>query len=77
MAAALSPMNRAVSKIAKRAEQRDPSVLRDTFVDSGIADVLDMVDHQERHSKLGPQTLKISSPVTVRNRSGKSVMARW
>ncbi|HKT03058.1 MAG TPA: hypothetical protein VJT31_26310 [Rugosimonospora sp.] len=53
MATALSQMNRAVSKIARRAEQRDPSILRETFVDSGIADILDMVDHQILYGRRG------------------------
>jgi hypothetical protein len=49
----LSPLNRALSRIPRRAEQRVTSQLRDTFVDSGIASVLDMVDHQVLYGRRG------------------------
>jgi hypothetical protein len=53
MAAGLSPFNRALGKIPRRAEQRDTSALRETFVDSGVAEVLDMVDHQVLYGRRG------------------------
>ncbi len=53
MTGSLSPLNRALSRIPRRAEQRVTSQLRDTFVDSGIATVLDMVDHQVLYGRRG------------------------
>jgi len=53
MAAALSPFNRALAKIPRRAEHRDTPALRETFVDSGVAEVLDMVDHQVLYGRRG------------------------
>lgn len=49
----LSLLNRALTKIPSRAEKRDMSELRDTFVDSGVADLLDMVDHQVLYGRRG------------------------
>jgi len=39
-------MNRALNQIPKRAEKPEGAQLHETFVDSGIADVLDTLDHQ-------------------------------
>ena len=50
---ALSPMNRALSKTAKRAEKQEGSQLHETFVDSGVADVLDAVDGQVLYGRRG------------------------
>lgn len=49
----LSRLNPALTKIAARAEKRDAAVLRDTFVDSGVADQLDTVDHEVLYSRRG------------------------
>jgi hypothetical protein len=54
MAVGLSPFNRALAKIPRRAEHRDTPVLRETFVDSGVAEVLDMVDHTQFHDPQAP-----------------------
>jgi hypothetical protein len=53
MPGGLTPFNRALGKIPRRAEQRDTSALRETFVDSGVAEVLDMVDHQVLYGRRG------------------------
>jgi hypothetical protein len=53
MPGGLASFNRALSKIPRRAEQRDTSALRETFVDSGVAEVLDMVDHQVLYGRRG------------------------
>lgn len=49
----LSPLNVALTKIAARAEKRDAEVLRDTFVDSGVGQQLDSVDHQVLYGRRG------------------------
>ncbi|WP_328442738.1 hypothetical protein [Amycolatopsis sp. NBC_00438] len=51
--AGLSQLNRALTKIPSRAEKRDTKELRETFVDSGVADLLDMVDHQVLYGRRG------------------------
>ena len=53
MPGGLAAFNRALGKIPRRAEQRDTSALRETFVDSGVAEVLDMVDHQVLYGRRG------------------------
>lgn len=50
---ALSAMNRALNKTAKRAEKQEGSQLHETFVDSGVADVLDTVDGQVLYGRRG------------------------
>jgi hypothetical protein len=51
--AGLSPINRALNQIPKRAEKREGPQLHETFVDSGVADVLDTVDHQVLNGRRG------------------------
>ena len=41
------------NQIPKRAEQRQTDQLRDTFVDSGVAAVLQVVDHQALYGRRG------------------------
>jgi hypothetical protein len=51
--AALSPLNRALNQIPRRAERQESPQLHETFVDSGVADVLDMQDHQILYGRRG------------------------
>lgn len=51
--AGLSPLNRALNLIPKRAEARQAERLRDTFVDSGVAAALEAVDHQVLYGRRG------------------------
>jgi hypothetical protein len=53
MSTGLSPMNRVLNQIPKRAEQRQTDQLRDTFVDSGVAAALLVVDHQALYGRRG------------------------
>ncbi|MER7181711.1 hypothetical protein ABT404_19885 [Streptomyces hyaluromycini] len=53
MATGLSSMNRAFNLVPKRAESRQSEQLRDTFVDSGVAIVLESVDHQILYGRRG------------------------
>ncbi|MET9450318.1 ORC-CDC6 family AAA ATPase [Streptomyces cinerochromogenes] len=53
MATGLSPMNRAFNLVPKRAESRQSEQLRDTFVDSGVAIVMEAVDHQILYGRRG------------------------
>ncbi|GAA4771736.1 hypothetical protein GCM10023329_18900 [Streptomyces sanyensis] len=53
MATGLSPMNRAFNLVPKRAESRQSEQLRDTFVDSGVAIVMESVDHQILYGRRG------------------------
>ncbi len=50
---ALSPINRALNQIPKRAEKQEDPQLHETFVDSGVADVLGSVDHQVLYGRRG------------------------
>src|ERR1700733_4745001 len=50
---ALSPLNRALNQIPRRAERQEGPQLHETFVDSGVADVLDMKDHQILYGRRG------------------------
>src|ERR1700733_7503261 len=50
---ALSPLNRALNQIPRRAERQEGPQLHETFVDSGVADVLDMTDHQILYGRRG------------------------
>lgn len=50
---ALSAINRALNQIPKRAEKQESPQLHETFVDSGVADVLDSVDHQVLYGRRG------------------------
>jgi hypothetical protein len=49
----LSPINRALNSVPKRAEARQAEQLRDTFVDSGVAAALEAVDHQVLYGRRG------------------------
>jgi hypothetical protein len=49
----LSALNRALNQIPKRAEKQEGLQLHGSFVDSGIADVLDTVDHQVLYGRRG------------------------
>lgn len=49
----LSAINRALNRIPKRAEQRHVDQLRHTFVDSGVSDVLEVIDHQVVYGRRG------------------------
>jgi hypothetical protein len=49
----LSPINRALNNVPKRAEARQAEQLRDTFVDSGVAAALEAVDHQVLYGRRG------------------------
>ena len=51
--AALSPINRALNQIPKRAEKREGPQLHETFVDSGVADVLNTLDNQVLNGRRG------------------------
>ncbi|CAM3320659.1 hypothetical protein DFJ75_5013 [Williamsia muralis] len=51
--AGLSPINRALARIPKRAEKSENPHLHETFVDSGVADILDVVDHQVLNGRRG------------------------
>lgn len=53
MAGGLSPINRALNLIPKRAESRQVEGLRDTFVDSGVAAALEAIDHQILYGRRG------------------------
>ncbi|MFI7049510.1 ORC-CDC6 family AAA ATPase [Streptosporangium sandarakinum] len=66
----LSYMNRALQLIPKRAEKQQISELHETFVDSGIADILDTIDHQVLYGRRGTGKTHalsyLSSEVTAR-----------
>lgn len=49
----LTPINRALNSVPKRAEARQAEQLRDTFVDSGVAAALEAVDHQVLYGRRG------------------------
>lgn len=53
MTSGLSEMNRALNLVPKRAESRQSEQLRDTFVDSGVAIVMESVDHQIMYGRRG------------------------
>lgn len=48
-----SALNAAISRIPKRAESRRDLELRSTFEDSGVAGVLDVIDHQVVYGRRG------------------------
>ena len=48
-----SPLNRAFNRVSKRAESGHVERLRDTFVDSGVATVLESGDHQVLYGRRG------------------------
>ncbi|WP_280361504.1 hypothetical protein [Nocardia wallacei] len=48
-----SPFNLAITKIAARAEKRDAELLRETFVESGVGEQLDTIDHQVLYGRRG------------------------
>ncbi|MEV7834561.1 hypothetical protein AB0P12_28625 [Streptomyces subrutilus] len=50
---ALSPLNRAFNQIPKRAEKQESPQLHETFVDSGVVDVTNTVDHQVIYGRRG------------------------
>jgi hypothetical protein len=69
--ARLSQLNRALTKIPSRAEKRDANALRETFVDSGVADLLDTVDHQILYGRRGTgKTHAVSYLVAEANAKG-------
>lgn len=69
--ARLSQLNRALTKIPSRAEKRDTAALRETFVDSGVADLLDTVDHQILYGRRGTgKTHAVSYLVAEANSRG-------
>ncbi len=49
----LTSMNRALNQIPKRAEKREGPQLHETFVDSGVADVVDTLDNQVLNGRRG------------------------
>lgn len=49
----MSPINRVLSAVPKRAEARQAEQLRETFVDSGVAAALEAVDHQALYGRRG------------------------
>lgn len=51
--AGLSPINRAIMRVPKRAEKSEDLHLHETFVDSGIADALDNIDNQVLYGRRG------------------------
>lgn len=51
--ATLSPVNRMLSKIPKRAEKQEIDVLHRTFSDSGVFDFLDTIDNQVVYGRRG------------------------
>lgn len=51
--AGLSDINRAFNLVPKRAEARASEQLRDTFVDSGVAVALEVIDHQVLYGRRG------------------------
>lgn len=51
--AGLSKINYALNLVPKRAESRQVAQLRDTFVDSGVAIVMETVDHQIIYGRRG------------------------
>ena len=53
MSTGLSQINRVLNQIPKRAEQRQTDQLRDTFVDSGVAAALQVVDNQALYGRRG------------------------
>lgn len=53
MATGLSRLNRALNQVPKRAESRQAEELRSTFVDSGVAAALEVVDHQVLYGRRG------------------------
>lgn len=51
--AGLSPLNKALNAIPKRAEAQAIESLRHTFVDSGVSTVLEAIDHQVIYGRRG------------------------
>ncbi|WP_461666529.1 hypothetical protein [Gordonia sputi] len=51
--AGLTPINRAISRVPKRAEKSESPHLHETFVDSGIADALNNIDNQVLYGRRG------------------------
>jgi len=49
----LSPINRALNSVPKRAEARQAEQLCETFVDSGVAAALEAIDHQVFYGRRG------------------------
>ncbi|PJE16146.1 MAG: hypothetical protein CK428_03265 [Mycobacterium sp.] len=49
----MTPLNRALNQVPRRAEKQEIEVLHATFVNSGVADVLDVVDHQVLYGRRG------------------------
>jgi hypothetical protein len=53
MTTGLTPLNRLLNLVPKRAESRQSDELRETFVDSGVAVALEAVDHQVLFGRRG------------------------
>jgi hypothetical protein len=53
MTSGLTPLNRLLNLVPKRAEMRQSDELRETFVDSGVAVALEAVDHQVLFGRRG------------------------
>jgi hypothetical protein len=49
----VSPLNKALSRVPRRAEGRVSAQLKDTFVDSGVALALESTDHQVLYGRRG------------------------
>lgn len=64
MTTGLTPLNRLLNLVPKRAEMRQSDELRETFVDSGVAVALEAVDHQVLFGRRG--TGKLTRFVTWR-----------
>lgn len=53
MTTGLTPLNRLLNLVPKRAEMRQAEELRETFVDSGVAVALEAIDHQVLFGRRG------------------------
>lgn len=53
MTTGLTPLNRLLNLVPKRAEMRQSEELRETFVDSGVAVALEAIDHQVLFGRRG------------------------
>ncbi len=53
MASGLSPINRGLARVARRADQKSDENLRKTFVDSGVTAAVEIADHQVLFGRRG------------------------
>lgn len=72
----LSPINRALNQIPKRAEKREGPQLHETFVDSGIADVVDTLDSQVLNGRRGTGKTHALAYLASERRSRKDLAVR-